>query len=186
MEKPRVLIIDFEDSFTFNIARECFNYSSEVKVVFYREFFHPLSYHQTLSTLSERDILILGPGPKHPRDYPETFLFIADLLTQDKWQVFGICLGHQLMAYVLGHQVIRSKEVMHAEAVKLKSNFFGNINVYRYNSLEVLAKNCSYEKAILYGDRVYEIEYGRHLSVQYHPESIGSPAKNIFKKFFKR
>ena len=144
--KHKIILIDFDDSFTYNIAAELNNLDEEVTIVPYREL-------KSLRTIIERELeqkhrvgLILGPGPGHPDDYPEIYSLLKFLEFHQNVFIFGICLGHQLYWRFKGHCVKRSFNPQHGQKILLKidANWDGifpdqllgkSFLVQRYNSL---------------------------------------------------
>ena len=165
----KILIIDFEDSFTYNIASTLFPFEQSVRVVEHRDFFNSLISDYISST--GRHGIILGPGPGHPNEYRTYFKAISRLRKSSNLYVMGICLGHQIMGLIDGKIIKSAREQIHGQAVELKINA-RTVQVQRYNSLAV------YENDI-------EIDYRafpRGVSYQFHPESVGTKANELFFK----
>lgn len=163
----KILIIDFEDSFTFNIANILYSYEKSVRVLGHEFFFHTNLNDLVKST--ERHAVILGPGPGHPDDYQKYFNDIKRMKDNPNCFLMGICLGHQILGRLGGHKIERSKNPMHGQAVEI--GFKGQrLQVQRYNSLAVIVdgKECDI------------LEFERGVSYQFHPESIGTYDNDIF------
>lgn len=182
------ILIDFEDSFTLNIASELFRQGVEVDVVNYKRFFDSKSF----SNPSQLKV-ILGPGPGHPAEYlnfPGLENFLTKLLQNNTNRIIGICLGHQILGILSGMQIEESNEKYHGVTVgyfvENNNPCFPNklhqleIYVQRYNSLALKVKDRS--KLLNSGlffdvDRNNEvvcIKSEHFLSYQFHPESIGT------------
>jgi anthranilate/para-aminobenzoate synthase component II len=56
----KIIIIDFEDSFTYNIANILFSHERKISVLPHREFFTSMD---CLIDVREKIAVILGPGP---------------------------------------------------------------------------------------------------------------------------
>lgn len=163
----KILIVDFEDSFTFNIANVIYPYEHSIKVMSHQTFFTDVFDELTHS--QRRHAVILGPGPGHPEDYKEYYQKIKLLLKNRNYYVMGICLGHQILGKISGLKIKRSKIPMHGQAIDIC--FKGRmLKVQRYNSLTVF--DGSKESDIL--------EFERGISYQFHPESIGTHDNDIF------
>ncbi len=163
----KIIIVDFEDSFTFNIANVLYPYEKNVRVVEHELFFQSMLSEVLQS--KEKIAVILGPGPGHPDDYHRYYKGIESLRENTNCFVMGICLGHQILGKISGHQVLRSKTPMHGQAVDVV--FKGSIvQVQRYNSLAVFID----------GRESDIIEFKRGVSYQFHPESIGTHYNDIF------
>ena len=152
--KP-IWIIDFDDSFTYNIASEP---------------------HTLVPKL-----LILGPGPGHPDEYKIESILLEWWKTQVP--IVGLCLGHQFIARFLGLNVERSHRPIHGEAIRLKTPPYwrehfrlpSQLEVQRYNSLAVKAKPLpSGWKGWEHEGEWISFSHKRAISYQFHPESVGT------------
>ena len=74
----RALFIDFDDSFSFNVIQELTNIGLKVDVIHWSDFL----------SVSDHDLLVLGPGPGHPDDYQNIFEVIK------AWQKSGKKILH--------------------------------------------------------------------------------------------
>lgn len=171
----KALFLDFEDSFTFNVVQELEAVGFDVVV----------KHWNTFSASDSADLLVLGPGPGHPDDYQSIFPLI------NNWnkQIFGVCLGHQILWRMKGHEVVRSKYPLHGQKVKLGLNHDWqkwlnlpeSIWVQRYNSLAVLGE--SKMDGIINHVENGEIMMSRSprfISYQFHPESVGTNCRDSF------
>ena len=167
----KVLLVDFEDSFTFNILGELKTLNITCEVIHWTDFHSELSF----------DLLILGPGPGHPHDYTPIFNDVRKVLEEGR-NVWGICLGHQLIWNLEEALVTRSKYPMHGQQVTLAldefwSGFFEmkQLTVQRYNSLAVLEHSVNSEAELLSFDNevMMSLKPGV-LGCQFHPESLGT------------
>ena len=102
----RVLLIDFDDSFTYNIARYLHLYQLDWELVNWRNYSNP--HNPTL--------VILGPGPGVAVHY-EAFLSHLDLGRSGQNFYFGICLGHQLLGLAGGFELFQDQPV-HGQSVE--------------------------------------------------------------------
>ena len=162
----KIIIIDFEDSFTYNIANVLFSFERKISILPHREFFASMDF---LIDVREKIAVILGPGPGHPDQYEKYFDQIKLLMKNDNIYVMGICLGHQIMARAHGYVVKKSKVQMHGQSVEM---FFNGIStrVQRYNSLAVFSDD----------NEINICEYKNAISYQFHPESIGTLQNDLF------
>lgn len=196
----KILICDFEDSFTYNIFSELSEIfgAKSIKVVRKSSL---LSLLQTLEDNLEKTVLILGPGPGHPKQYE--YLHQPLLRLQKKNNIFmvGICLGHQILSEICGASVSFCKNPIHGQSVtySLPKSMAKSISesptieVQRYNSLAVIMDQqlsarlveLSY-KTFVHEDELIIIMGERILSYQFHPESIGTTCpKSFFKPVIK-
>lgn len=187
-----VLICDFNDSFTYNIFAELPR-DLKVKIVNYKALELEL---KNIFINKNKTLLILGPGPGHPDDYDELYPIVYKALDFKNIFIFGICLGHQIIARVLEFNVSRSKNQLHGLSViynldSRTQSFLSlpqRICVQRYNSLAVRYNKLNSLINKLHLD-IYTnsneiiIFYGTNLlSYQFHPESIGTNYRELFFK----
>lgn len=176
----KALFIDFEDSFSFNVVQELTEAGFAVTVMNWKDY--EANPHEGL--------LVLGPGPGHPDDYELIFPLIREWL-QEKKPFFGVCLGHQIFWRLQGEPVVRSKEPLHGQKVKLELtqewrdwlDVKGDVFVQRYNSLcvpgHVPARN-PYLKNFIQQEEIMITRGERVITYQFHPESIGTSFRKAF------
>ena len=100
-----IVIIDHQDSFTYNIVELLRKIGKDADVI---------SIHQlNMDELSDYDYLILSPGPGFPEDYKKTFQILDTYHTQKK--ILGICLGHQIIASYFGAKLQNMSKVIHGQ-----------------------------------------------------------------------
>jgi len=157
----KIFIVDFDDSFTYNIASVVYPEEKSCVVIRHDVFFR--DYFPLMKKIKSRHAVILGPGPGHPEEYREYFSDIARLLDNESIYVLGICLGHQILGMVKNLEIREVKNKIHGESVEI--NFFGKFcNVQRYNSLGVFEGP----------KELISLQFSRGISYQFHPESIGT------------
>ena len=132
------------------------------------------------------DGIMLSNGPGDPKDNPEIIAELAKLC-QSQIPIFGICLGHQLMALANGANTVKMKYGHRGANQPVKNVETGSIYITSQNhgytvdsdSLPVSAK-VSY---INMNDGTCEgIIYQNFpgFSVQFHPEACGGPHDTEF------
>jgi anthranilate/para-aminobenzoate synthase component II len=163
----KIFIVDFDDSFTYNIASVLFPFESHLSVVSHRDFFPKIS--QKIAQEKNRCAVILGPGPGHPSEFNTYFKAIEKLRGCPHVFIMGICLGHQILGLIDGKEVHEALEKKHGQTVEIEWRGQKRV-VQRYNSLSV------YEKGVELVIR----EFSRGLSYQFHPESIGTDSNEVF------
>jgi anthranilate/para-aminobenzoate synthase component II len=181
-----ITIIDFDDSFTYNLYSELSSYA-ETKVIHFKK----LGEEILSRDYSKKEIYVLGPGPGHPDEY-ELILNDLKLLLQDENSfIFGVCLGHQLVWKTFGLPVSPACKLIHGQTERLVFDRFFNssteaLDVQRYNSLSVKlsADLCSRFDLqgwsfVKKGEELYASRYKNILTYQFHPESIGSQNKAL-------
>ena len=133
--------------------------------------------------------IIIGPGPGTPSDsLLSQVVSLHSLAGQIKCPILGICLGHQSLAAADQGVVKKSPNgAIHGTPILCHHNgegLFAGLEspqqFTRYNSLTVEIDSSNSEMLITAKDENGEIMALRHkelpiMSVQFHPESIGSP-----------
>lgn len=170
--QARIYIIDFEDSFTFNIATELYSFEKDIIVVSHEDFFAKKNFQQFMATITHKTAVILGPGPGSPDEYQNYFPKIKELRANSNIFLMGICLGHQVLAMMDGLSIRRSQRPMHGGQVKINFDSV-NILVQRYNSLAVFESPKSHRELQIR-------QFPRGISYQFHPESIGTENRHLF------
>lgn len=178
----KAILIDFEDSFTFNLAQELNEAGFEVKVLPWDHF----------ETEPLGDVLVLGPGPGHPDDYQKIFPIISKWLLEKK-PFMAVCLGHQIFWRIKGEKVQRSLLPMHGQKIPLNLtsdwrnwlNIHDVVYVQRYNSLMVSSEFSFHDPELINFIQNEEVLITRSdhvISYQFHPESVGTSFRQNFIK----
>ena len=167
-----MLIVDFYDSFTYNLAHYFEKLDCEVTVI--------RNDGLDLSTLFYFDKLVLSPGPGLPKEKENIF----ELLKQfnGKIPILGICLGMQAIGEFMGGNLQNQSIVKHgiAENVTISnSNYlFKNlpniIQVGLYHSWEIVDIAAENTSSFSQNNVIMSIEFPEQklYGVQFHPESI--------------
>lgn len=172
-----ILLLDNYDSFTYNIVHAVASLGEPVVVHRNRE----ISVADALAL--RPDGIILSPGPSRP----ENTGILCDLIRAGmtaRIPMFGICLGHQAIGYVLGAKVVRAQTIMHGKISEITHDGQGifkdmpsPFRAVRYHSLALERASLPPELHVTATTADGEIMGMRHTtlpieSVQYHPESI--------------
>jgi carbamoyl-phosphate synthase small subunit len=178
----RVVVVDFGSK--NGMLRECIHRDCDVIVV-------PYNVNSEEITRLNPDGVLLTNGPGDPKDVPEAIETVKTIL--GKVPVFGICLGHQLLALACG-----------ADTEKMKFGHRGSnhpVKDVRSGVVAMTAQNHSYtiDEASLKNTRLAVTHYAvndgtvegmKHLdypafSIQFHPEASPGPedAAPIFDQF---
>lgn len=174
----KVLFIDFEDSFSFNVVQELTLIGLTVEVINWTDF----------KTVTDHDLLVLGPGPGHPDDYHYIFDVIKDWQLHGK-KIFAICLGHQILWRLKGGQIVKSAYPLHGQKIKLNLaphwqewlNLPSEIWVQRYNSLAVMVdENHQGIDNLVENGEIVMSRSSHFISYQFHPESVGTKCRASF------
>ncbi|PIK15834.1 aminodeoxychorismate/anthranilate synthase component II [Halobacteriovorax sp. JY17] len=187
----RVVIIDFEDSFTFNIYSMIKELEIEAYVVNYKNF--------NVDLLSEFSHIILGPGPGSILDYQGYFPLVDKLILDalgQRIKLIGICLGHQLIHNRLGREVSRLENPIHGQSIEFSfpdSKYLTkglrnkNVSLQFYNSWGVVNGPCNldFELEIFGTSDEILASFSKNITTyQFHCESIGTSfQKELFHQF---
>ncbi len=126
--------------------------------------------------------VVISPGPCTPREAGCSLDVVRQL--HESVPIFGVCLGHQVIAEAMGAAVVRSPDPMHGEATPIahdSSRLFAGIpsplRAGRYHSLVVEEASLPAELDVTARSAdglVMALEHRRLpvAGVQFHPESI--------------
>jgi anthranilate synthase/aminodeoxychorismate synthase-like glutamine amidotransferase len=180
MSKPRLLLIDNYDSFTYNLVQAFLVLGAEVHVARNDE----ITVDEALR-MSDVTHLCISPGPGTPRDAGVSMAMIRAFA--GRLPVFGVCLGHQSITEVFGGNVVRAGRLMHGKTSTIKHDgktlFEGlpqPLEVGRYHSLIAEPASVPAELEVSAITPEGEIMGIRHRKftiegVQFHPESVLTP-----------
>jgi anthranilate synthase/aminodeoxychorismate synthase-like glutamine amidotransferase len=177
----KVLLVDHEDSFVYNIAQALQATGAEVITL---RATRPVRE----AVRVDPDAVVLSPGPGSPSDRRLTGLGRSLL---DRWDrerpVLGVCLGHQLVGEYYGGRVRRGYEPVHGETARIVHDgrgVFENVRSpttgARYHSLVVEERGLPPALEVTARDSRGVVMGLRHRerpveSVQFHPESYLTP-----------
>ena len=179
----RVLLVDNYDSFTHNLYQLLGEAGARVTVV--RNDAVDLDGARALDPTH----LVLSPGPGHPgqaRDFGICGELIENLAP--RLPTLGVCLGHQGIAHRLGGRVVPAGRIMHGKVDTISHDGRGlfdglptSVQVMRYHSLCVERATLPASLRVTAESpdgTVMAIAHQRWplVGVQFHPESIGTPA----------
>ncbi len=172
----RVVMIDNQDSFTFNLVDELKLQNCELRIF---QNYVKVEVIEKLYKEGEVDLLLISPGPGSPQEAGCCIELVQRLM--GKLVIAGICLGHQAIISCLGGDIGQYSSVVHVKSSAITHNQKGlfsglesPMNVARYHSLSAqqvpeplevtaecdgIAMAVSAEEMGLYG-------------LQFHPESI--------------
>jgi carbamoyl-phosphate synthase small subunit len=148
---------------------------------------------------SAKDILKLKPngiflsnGPGDPAATGKYAIKIIKELIKNNLPIFGICLGHQILALTLGARTKKMKLGHRGANHPVKNLIKDNVEITSQNHgfeiiKETLPKNIEVTHKSLFDDCIEGIRLKNKpiFSVQYHPESNPGPQDSIylFKEF---
>jgi anthranilate synthase/aminodeoxychorismate synthase-like glutamine amidotransferase len=179
MGRPRLLMIDNYDSFTWNLVQYLGELGADVDV-----------RRNDAVTLDEVDALapdgiVISPGPCTPREAGVSVPLIQRFA--GRFPILGVCLGHQAIGAAYGAAIVRASRIMHGKTSPIHHDgrgLFSNVpepfDATRYHSLVIDPRTlpAELERAAWTEDGgVTEIMGVRHRGhfvegVQFHPESI--------------
>ncbi|HEY6641752.1 aminodeoxychorismate/anthranilate synthase component II [Povalibacter sp.] len=179
MNKPRLLLVDNYDSFTYNLVQAFMVLGADVLV--HRNDQITIEAARAL----EPSHLCISPGPGTPHEAGVSMKMIEAFAGDVP--IFGVCLGHQSLVEVFGGKVVRAGRLMHGKTSLVHHDghaLFADMpepfEAGRYHSLiaqpqsmpDILEVTARTEEGEIMGvrHRTLAIE-----GVQFHPESVLTP-----------
>ncbi|MDH4121893.1 MAG: aminodeoxychorismate/anthranilate synthase component II [Deltaproteobacteria bacterium] len=184
-----ILILDNQDSFTWNLAQALGALGARTQVV--------SSQEMTLEDLAQAapQGLVLSAGPGRPSQAGLCLQAIARF--HPHLPMLGVCLGHQCLGEAFGAELTRAQRPLHGQTVQIRHDngwlFQGLDSPFtagRYNSLILSAPPQGWLAAAW--DDQGELMAMTHptlplAGVQFHPESFLTPqGALIFRNFLAR
>jgi anthranilate synthase/aminodeoxychorismate synthase-like glutamine amidotransferase len=179
-----ILVLDNYDSFTYNLVQQLGELGAEPVVI--RNDQVTVEQALALSPLA----IVVSPGPGTPAQAGISVPLIR--AAAGRIPLLGVCLGHQAIGEAFGAMVIRADRLMHGKTSPVAHcgrGLFANapqpFEAMRYHSLVVDPRSIppDLEVTAWSADRAAgaEIMGLSHrqwpvFGVQFHPESIGTPA----------
>ena len=177
--RPKLLLIDNYDSFTYNLVQAFLVLGAEVEV--HRNDVIGIEEAMALGPSH----LVISPGPGTPRDAGISMRMIEAFA--GRVPIFGVCLGHQSLVEVFGGKVVRAARLMHGkvspvihDAKGLYAGMPQDFQAGRYHSLIAEPQSMPAVLEVTARTAQGEIMGVRHRSmpiegVQFHPESVLTP-----------
>ncbi len=167
-------MIDNYDSFVFNLVQYLAQLGADVTV--------KRNQDVTLEEAVSYDGILISPGPGTPQDAGVCLEIVQG--ANGRVPIFGVCLGHQVIAEAFGGVISRAPELLHGKTSQIShsgnsvmSTLPNNFTATRYHSLalepesvpEVLEVTAISETGVIMGlkHKTLPIE-----GVQFHPESV--------------
>ncbi len=127
------------------------------------------------------DGIFLSNGPGDPKDVPEIIANIGRLMGRKP--IFGICMGHQLLALANGADTYKMKFGHRGINQPVKELSTGKIVIssqnhgYAVDDASLAGKNITITHISMNDGTIEGLAYGDHPSfaVQYHPEACPGP-----------
>ena len=177
--RPRILLIDNYDSFTYNLVQAFLVLGAEVDV-------HRNDAISVEAALQQgHSHLVISPGPGTPRNAGVSMPMIEAFA--GRIPIFGVCLGHQSLVEVFGGRVVRASRLMHGKVSPVRHDGQGvfsgmgqDFQAGRYHSLIAQPESIPAVLEVTARTPQGEIMGVRHRSlpiegVQFHPESVLTP-----------
>lgn len=174
-----ILMIDNYDSFTYNLVQAFRGLGADMQVV--RNDAIDVDGIRALAPSA----IVLSPGPGNPDSAGVTLAAVKAFA--GKLPMLGVCLGHQSIAQAFGGKIVHAKRLMHGKTSRIHHDGRGIFSglpqefaAMRYHSLAVDRETLPECLEVSAESEDGEIMGLRHRSmpiesVQYHPESIGTP-----------
>src|SRR3984957_5825518 len=177
--RPKILLIDNYDSFTYNLVQAFLVLGASVDV--HRN--DAITVEQALAL--EPTHLVISPGPGTPK-YAGVSMSMIQAFAE-RIPIFGVCLGHQSLVEVFGGKVVRASRLMHGKVSPVRHDGKGvfagipqDFDAGRYHSLIAAPDSIPSVLEVTARTAEGEIMGVRHRSlpiegVQFHPESVLTP-----------
>lgn len=171
--KRKVVLIDC--GFKGNIVKELVKRDCDVLVVPY-----DINYEQIKDL--KPDGIMISNGPGNPEENVKTINTIKELMTSDI-PVFGICLGHQLVALANGFKTEKLKYGHRGGNQPVKNLESGRVYITSQNHgyavvSDSIDERFAKEQFVNVNDKTNEgVKYlnAPVFTVQFHPEACGGP-----------
>lgn len=176
----RILIIDHDDSFTYNLVDLIATLTGSTPAVISHR-----SDPTALDALTDYDAVVISPGPGTPENAGDIGISAA-VLAEVPIPLLGVCLGHEALALAHGGTIGPAAEPRHGRISTLEHTGTGlfaglpaGTAVVRYHSLAVtdsgphLSVTARAEDGTIMG---LTHRSRPAWSVQFHPESIATAA----------
>jgi len=174
--KPRLVLVDNYDSFTWNLVQYLGELGADVRV-----FRNDAIDVAGIRKLRPRG-LVISPGPCTPDEAGVSLEAIRALAGE--LPILGVCLGHQAIGQAFGGKVVRNERIVHGKSSPVLHRGDGiyagipsPFEAGRYHSLVVERRSLPRALAVTSWTREGEVMGLRHRAldvegVQFHPESV--------------
>jgi anthranilate synthase/aminodeoxychorismate synthase-like glutamine amidotransferase len=184
-----VLLIDNQDSFTYNIVNILRNIEAA-------GFLVKSSDKLDINDLDHFSHIIISPGPMKPADFPVLRDVISHCFQNNK-PLLGICLGHQAICEFFGGELVQLENVVHGQKKQIQidnntpvfKNLPPEIEAGLYHSWVIRHQalpECLKITGMSAGQCLMSVKHqGKNIfGLQFHPESfMTSCGKQIFENF---
>ena len=178
LQMSNCLFIDFYDSFSLNILA----HFKKVHINFEHIYYDDSKIVDKLNS-KKFQIICLGPGPGHIKDYDFFINSLRNSYNTNKFYL-GVCLGHQILGHLHGFELFKMSRPYHGEAIEVDLastfNFSNNkqfVQFYNSWALRPKSKSDKLKQSVMAlgsDNIVMSLSGTRMLTMQFHPESIGT------------
>lgn len=180
--KPRLLLVDNYDSFTYNLVQAFLVLGADVTVFRNDE----ITVAEALALAPSH--VCISPGPGRPEGAGVSLAMIAAFA--GRVPLLGVCLGHQSLVHHFGGRIVSADRLMHGKTSMVthdgRTIFRGLPNPFqagRYHSLAAEPASLPTTLEVTARSETGEIMGVRHRTlplegVQFHPESVLTPDGN--------
>jgi len=174
---PRVAVLDY--GIKRNILNSLFRVGCDLTVL-------PADTSAAEVLALNPDGIFLSNGPGDPKDVPASIATIKELV--GKKPIFGICLGHQLLALAMGANTYKLKFGHRGANHPVKDLVTGQVHITSQNHGYAVIEESLAGKDFTVTHRAVNdstVEGMKHASlpifcVQYHPEAAPGPDDNTY------
>lgn len=179
IENPKYHVVAIDCGMKQNIVRSLLHRGCKVTVVPYN------TAANEIEKLAPNGIF-LSNGPGDPADVPETISTVRALM--GKYPMFGICLGHQIIALAAGGKTYKLKfghrggnhSVLNIEKQKIEITSQNHSYAVDADSLSGTPLTVTHINLLDNTVEGVESKEKRVFSVQYHPESAPGPEDSTY------
>ncbi len=179
-KKKSLHVVAIDYGIKKNILRYFSNFNCKVTVV-------PCKTSAERILSLKPDGIFLSNGPGDPAATGKYAINIIKDLIKKNLPIFGICLGHQILALALGGKTKKMKLGHRGANHPVKNLIHDNVEITSQNHgfevvKETLPKNIEVTHESLFDDSIEGIRLKNKpvFSVQYHPESNPGPQDSVY------
>lgn len=183
---PNLNIVSFDYGAKQNILRILASYNANVVVLPANSSFDEVMKYKP-------DGIFLSNGPGDPAETGKYAIDVLNKLINIGMPVFGICLGHQLLALALGAKTHKMHQGHRGANHPVKNLITGKVEITSQNhgfavDASTIPYNVEVTHVSLFDNSIEGLKHKEKpvFSVQYHPESSPGPhdSRYLFDQFF--
>ncbi|WP_301925149.1 chorismate-binding protein [Corynebacterium glaucum] len=178
--RRKILLVDNNDSYTFNLAHLIAKASGKEPLVVAATEVEQLNLPARIAA-GEFSHIVISPGPGTPENDADFAGSRRVIEAAASIPLLGVCLGHQGLAALAGSRVTRAPQPRHGFVSQITHSGEGifaglpqNFDAVRYHSLHItevpgITVHARSEDGII---QALKVDGQPHWGVQFHPESI--------------